>query len=289
MSKIDVLDHGFVRLVSYTQPVPVEQTRIIIEETGEQTSLYGQPAGWTGDLEIVRNARVSYDADWRAGESESADAHLINYLMRNRHTSPFEAMVFTFEIKCPLFIARQWHRHRTWAYNEISARYAELPEEFYVPRPEHVGKQSKHNKQVRDIVPSMDRHDYMRALDSTVMIRQECERSFITYRALIERGVPREIARSVLPTATYTRYFGTVSLHNLFHFIRLRSHEHAQWEIRQYADALLNLIRPVCPSAVAAFEEDCEPRPWDETIREAIRAGNATREQIQAILEEFVE
>lgn len=103
------------------------------------------------DLTIVRSARVSYDADWRAGEDEDKDHKLIKYLWRNKHTSPFEAVTFTFEIKCPIFIRGQWHRHRTWAYNEISARYAPLDEGHYTPKPEMIGVQSVHNKQMRDL------------------------------------------------------------------------------------------------------------------------------------------
>src|SRR6266850_3605321 len=121
--RTNVLDHGFVRLVDYM---------------GD-------------DLSIVRAARVSYDADWRSGEDEGKDAKLIHYLLRNRHTSPFECVNFTFEIKCPIFVARQWHRHRTWKYSEVSARYTELPEEYYLPENETVGKQSDKNKQMRDM------------------------------------------------------------------------------------------------------------------------------------------
>ena len=118
---IKVLDHGLVRLV---------------ESMGS-------------DLSIVRNARVSYDAEWRAGEDEGSDSRLVNYLMKNHHTTPFESVVFTFEVKAPIFVLRQWHRHRTWSYNELSARYRELPEEFYVPAMEQLTTQSLDNKQMR--------------------------------------------------------------------------------------------------------------------------------------------
>ena len=155
---INVLDHGLVRLVSYTQPAVQEvEVRHLEQRLADGTVV--KPAGtsmmaadysdWTGDLEIVRNARVSYDAAWRAGEDDDKDAKLVNYLLKNRHTSPFEAMVFTFEIKAPIFVLRQWHRHRTWSYNEVSARYAELPEEFYVPELDQITTQSTSNKQMR--------------------------------------------------------------------------------------------------------------------------------------------
>lgn len=217
--KIDVLDSGFVRLVDHMG----------------------------SDLSIVRAARVSYAADWRVGdELSNSDDRLIHYLYRNKHTTPFEAVVFTFEIKCPIFVARQWHRHRTWSYNEVSARYTELDEGFYVPAPELIGTQSKNNKQARDLGIPND--------VASQSIRSSCEASFKQYRTLLDLGVPRELARSVLPVAAYTRYFGTVDLHNLMHFLRLRLHPHAQYEIRQYAEAILKLIEPVVPVAAEAFK-----------------------------------
>lgn len=234
---INVLDHGFARLVSYTQPA---------DHAGFEERTMDRD--WTGDLEVVRNARVSYDADWREGD-EQKDAKLINYLMKNWHTSPFEAMTFTFEIKAPIFVIRQWHRHRTWAYNEVSARYTELPEEFYVPAVEQITTQSASNKQMR----TAEQHPH--ADGWREQIEEHCKRSFVLYKVMLEEGVPRELARGVLPMNTYTRMFATVNLHNLFHFLRLRLHEHAQYEIRVYAEALLKLIEQVCPEAVKAFKE----------------------------------
>lgn len=221
MEKIDVLDKGYVRLVD----------------------------SMGSDLSVVRAARVSYDAAWRAGEDEGSDARLIRYLIKNRHTSPFEAVEFQFEIKAPIFVLRQWHRHRTWSFNELSARYRELPEEFYVPDPTLIGVQSMDNKQAR-VVPSdfIDR-------TSAEMIEVACGNAFTTYRKLLDRGVPRELARSVLPVATYSHMFAKVDLHNLFHFLSLRGHSHAQYEIRMYADALLALARSVAPTCVTAWEE----------------------------------
>ncbi len=211
-----VLDHGFVRLVDHMG----------------------------SDTAISRAARVSYNAAPRM-----EDAKLIAYLWRNKHTSPFEAVSFTFEIKAPLFIVAQWHRHRTWKYNQVSARYTELPEEVYIPTAEQITTQSKDNKQMRTADP------HARAEDWRKMMASQHSVSFTLYRSMLDDGVPRELARTVLPTATYTRMFATVDLHNLFHFIRLRSHEHAQYEIRVYAQAMLELIRPIVPQACIAFSQ----------------------------------
>ena len=202
------------------------------------------------DLSIVRAARVSYDADWRTGDDSGKDEKLIKYLMKNKHTSPFESVVLTFEIKCPFFIARQWHRHRTWAYNEISARYCELDEGYYVPDPDLIGVQSKDNKQMREVG-----QESAISLAFSQYIAESCEKAFTMYKVLIKQGCPRELARSVLPMAAYTRFFGTVNLHNLLHFINLRIHEHAQYEIREYAQALLDLTETVAPITVKYFKE----------------------------------
>lgn len=214
--KIDVLDHGFVRLVDHMG----------------------------GDLAVSRAARVSYDADARA-----EDERLIDYLYRNKHTSPFEAVIFTFEVKAPIFVFRQWHRHRTWSYNEVSARYTELPSEYYVPAVDQITTQHTDNKQMR----TEQQHKAAKLIHDA--IRRKCQSAFVTYERLIQIGCPRELARSVLPVATYSRMFATVDLHNLFHFLRLRLHEHAQYEIRVYAEAMLTLIEPHVPLAVSAFRK----------------------------------
>lgn len=219
MKEVKVLDQGYVRLVDHMG----------------------------SDLSIVRAARVSYDADWRTGEDEGKDRKLINYLYRNKHTSPFEAVTFTFEVKAPVFILRQWHRHRTWSYNEISARYCELDEGFYIPDQAQITKQSESNKQMRTAEP-LESADLCQAL-----IQKQCDASYKVYKELIAQGCPRELARSVLPFAAYSRMFASVDLHNLLHFLRLRSHEHAQWEIRQYAQALETLVTPIVPLTIEAY------------------------------------
>lgn len=240
--KIDVLDHGFVRLVSYTQPVPEERFYDTAEGTDQ---VFCQPDDWTGDLEISRNARVSYDAPARP-----EDTKLINYLYKNRHTSPFECMVFTFEVKAPIFVFRQWHRHRTWSYNEVSARYTELPKEVYTPELGQITEQHTDNKQMR----TTEQHQM--APRFQFRIRKQAELAFSAYQKMLREGCPRELARAVLPVGTYSHMFATVDLHNLFHFLRLRMHEHSQYEIRVYAEALLQLISPIVPDAVQAFKDN---------------------------------
>ena len=201
------------------------------------------------DLSIVRSARVSYNADWRTGEDEGKDERLIAYLMKNKHTTPFESVVFTFEVKAPIFVFRQWHRHRTWSFNEISARYSKLPEEFYVPQRAHITQQSKDNKQAR----TAEQHSHSQYIQA--YIEKTGLAAFAQYKEFLEMVCPRELARSILPVGTYSKMFATVDLHNLFHFLRLRLHEHAQYEIRVYAEAVLELIEPVVPIAVKYFKE----------------------------------
>ena len=225
--KIDVLDHGFVRLVD----------------------------SMGSDLSIVRAARVSYDAAWRAGEDEGSDARLIRYLLKNRHTTPFEAVEFQFEVKAPIFVLRQWHRHRTWSYNELSARYRELPEEFYVPEVGAIGVQSEDNKQMRNISGDGFEANELRA-GQVAAYRASCEAAFLNYRQLLTLGWPRELARAVLPFSTYSHMFAKVDLHNLLHFLSLRLHEHAQYEIQVYANAMLTLAREVCPVTFRVWEEE---------------------------------
>lgn len=199
------------------------------------------------DLSVARNARVSYDAEWRAGEDEGKDAKLLHYLVKNGHTSPFESVQFTFDVKAPIFVFRQWHRHRTWSYNEVSARYSELPEEFYVPDVAQITGQSTSNKQMR----TDEQHPLAQHMRKA--IEEQSSEAFKTYKELIAAGCPRELARSVLPVGTYSHMFATVDLNNLMNFLRLRLHPHAQYEIRVYAEAMLHLAHQVCPISVEAF------------------------------------
>lgn len=219
MQELKVLDHGFVRLVD----------------------------SMGNDLSVARAARVSYDAAWRAGEDEGSDAKLIRYLWRNHHTTPFEAVTFTFEIHAPIFVFRQWHRHRTWSYNELSARYRPLPQVYYMPAVDKVGQQATKNKQGRE-ESDADRADDMARVDA------HCKCAFYEYGRLLQAGWPRELARMVLPLNTYSHMFATVDLLNLMKFLTLRCDAHAQYEIRVYADAMRELARSVAPVAIGAWE-----------------------------------
>lgn len=220
--KIDVLDHGYVRLVDHMG----------------------------NDLSIVRAARVSYDAAWRVGEDSGSDHRLIKYLWKNKHTSPFEAVEFQFEVYAPIFVFRQWHRHRTWSFNELSGRYRELLENYYIPKVKHIGEQSKSSKQARTFdTVDPDRKIEIAALD------MHCHEAFVKYRQLLALGWPRELARMVLPLNTYSHMFAKVDLRNLLHFLDLRLHEHAQYEIRVYAEAIMKLIAPVVPVAIEAWND----------------------------------
>jgi len=220
MNDVRILDHGLLRLVD----------------------------SMGSDLAIARNARVSYDAEWRAGEDKGSDARLIGYLYKNGHNTPFEAVSVTFEVKAPIFVFRQWHRHRTQSYNELSARYRELPEEFYVPELSQITTQSTDNKQMRT------EHQNPAAEVIRNAISSSNTDSFGVYRDLLRQGCPRELARSVLPVGTYSHMFATANLNNWFKFLAERLHPHAQYEIRVYAEEILRQLETVAPIAVSAFK-----------------------------------
>lgn len=207
--------------------------------------------GWIGLIDhlgsettIVNAARVSF------GKLKSAmdekDVTLLHYLIENRHTSPLEHLVFTFSVHCPLFIRGQWHRHRTWSYNEISRRYTEIDLEFYTPPV--LRKQAETNRQASVDSPDFD--------DASLReeIRAHNLKSLEFYNRLLERGVCREQARGVLTQNMMVTFWGTVNLSNLLHFMELRDSEHAQWEIRQYAQAIKKLIKPIVPHVAAYYE-----------------------------------
>jgi len=201
------------------------------------------------DLSIVRNARVSYDAEWRAGEDEGKDEKLLNYLVKNDHTSPLEGVTFTFEVKAPIFVLRQWHRHRTWSYNEISARYSELSNDMFVPSLEQITTQSDTNKQMRTDTQNEDDKQIQSILNYSN------NTAYFNYQKMIELGCPRELARTVLPVGIYSHMFATVNLNNLSKFFALRLHNHAQYEIRVYAEAMLKIIEPILPITTKALRK----------------------------------
>jgi len=215
-----VLDHGFVRLVDYMG----------------------------SDSAIVQAARVSYG---EGTKKVSEDRGLIRYLMRHRHTSPFEMVEFKFHVKLPIFVARQWIRHRMANVNEYSGRYSVMKEEFYIPEVKDIRFQSTVNKQGRaeEEVPDELKQRFIDFLKKTHAT------SYEEYQRLIDEGLARELARIGLPLSLYTEWYWKIDLHNLFNFLRLRLDPQAQLEIREYAHVIADMVKVVCPMAYEAFED----------------------------------
>jgi thymidylate synthase (FAD) len=218
-----VLDHGFIRVIDYM---------------GD-------------DAAIVQAARVSYGAGTRHVQN---DEGLIRYLMRHWHSTPFEMCEVKLHVKLPVFVARQWIRHRTANVNEYSARYSILDREFYIPEPSQLAAQSTVNNQGRGEV--LTGEEAARVLD---LLKSDANRSYDHYEAMLsqdgQQGLARELARMNLPANIYTQWYWKVDLHNLFHFLRLRADPHAQYEIRVYAEAIAACVRDWVPLAYAAFED----------------------------------
>ncbi len=223
-----VLDHGFVRVIDYM---------------GD-------------DSAIVQAARVSYGAGTKHVQN---DEGLIRYLMRHWHSTPFEMCEVKLHVKLPVFVARQWIRHRTANVNEYSARYSILDREFYIPAPEQLAAQSTVNNQGRGAV--LEGAEAARVLD---LLKADADRSYDHYEAMLsqsqpdgtpQQGLARELARMNLPMNIYTQWYWKVDLHNLFHFLRLRADAHAQYEIRVYADVIAACVRDWVPLAFAAFDD----------------------------------
>jgi thymidylate synthase (FAD) len=218
-----VLDHGFIRVIDYM---------------GD-------------DSAIVQAARVSYGAGTK---HVSNDEGLIRYLMRHWHSTPFEMCEVKLHVKLPVFVARQWIRHRTANVNEYSARYSILDREFYIPAPEHLAAQSTVNNQGRGEV--LEGEEAARVLE---MLKRDANTAYDHYEAMLsqegQQGLARELARMNLPANVYTQWYWKVDLHNLFHFLRLRADPHAQYEIRVYAEAIAAAVRDWVPIAFAAFED----------------------------------
>jgi thymidylate synthase (FAD) len=216
--EIPVLDHGFIRLIDYMG----------------------------SDQSIVDAARVSYG---KGTKSVSDDAGLINYLIRHRHTSPLEQCEIVFHMKLPIFVARQIVRHRTASLNEYSGRYSVMDSDFYIPKPEHLGKQSKKNNQGRDELVSPEQAQWIRNV-----LTAEAASVYDHYTAFMNSAdLARELARIGLPLNIYTQWYWKIDLHNLFHFLKLRCDPHAQYEIRAYADEILKIVALWVPLAYNAF------------------------------------
>jgi thymidylate synthase (FAD) len=223
-----VLDHGFIRVVDYM---------------GD-------------DSAIVQAARVSYGRGTRRVQE---DEGLIRYLMRHRHTTPFEMCEIKFHVKLPIFVARQWIRHRTASVNEYSARYSILDREFYIPAPENLAAQATVNRQGRGEVL-----DGEEAAEVLHLLRSDADRCYAHYASMLNegdaaepgrRGLARELARMNLTLNTYTQWYWKANLHNLFHFLSLRADPHAQYEIRVYAEIMLRMTEAWVPIACAAFRD----------------------------------
>jgi thymidylate synthase (FAD) len=196
-----------------------------------------------GDAAIVQAARVSYG---EGTKSVSDDRALVRYLMRHKHTTPFEMVEFKFHIKAPIFVARQWLRHRTASVNELSARYSVVQDDYFLP--DELRTQSTTRGQGSDS-PYSD--------SSFLLLKQKasCDLAFHTYDELIKKGVSRELARIHLPQNTFTEFYWKINLHNLLHFLQLRMDDHAQKEIQDLAKEIYTLIKPICPMTCEAFED----------------------------------
>jgi thymidylate synthase (FAD) len=218
-----VLDHGFIRVIDYM---------------GD-------------DAAVVQAARVSYGAGTKHVQN---DEGLIRYLMRHWHSTPFEMCEVKLHVKLPVFVARQWIRHRTANVNEYSARYSILDREFYIPAPDQLAAQSTVNNQGRGEV--LTGEEAARVLD---ILKSDANRAYDHYEAMLsqdgQQGLARELARMNLPANIYTQWYWKVDLHNLFHFLRLRADPHAQYEIRVYAEAIAACVRDWVPLAYGAFED----------------------------------
>ena len=230
-SEIPVLDHGFVRVVDYM---------------GD-------------DGAVVQAARVSYG---KGTTAVSTDRGLIRYLLRHRHTTPFEMCEIKFHVKLPIFVARQWIRHRTANVNEYSARYSVLDHEFYIPADDHLAAQSKSNRQGRaDVITGPQAAEMLRAIAALSDEAYELYTKLLNETADGEvidggnQGLARELARMVLPVNYYTQWYWKIDLHNLLHFLSLRADPHAQYEIRAYADVLCDIVAQWMPLVWQAFED----------------------------------
>jgi len=212
----DILDKGFLKLIDFIG----------------------------GDLKVVLAARVSFDMTPKGDER---DKKLIEYLLKNGHLTPFEHSVFQFHVKCPIFIARQWMRHRWGSFNEVSSRYTEVKDEFYIPKQFRV--QDTKNKQGSIEDSSLPNDKLLKEYENAI------ENSYRTYELLIKNGVAREMARMVLPVSQYTQFYWTVNARSLLNFLKLRMDDHAQYEIREYANAIHEIFKEKMPWTWESFSK----------------------------------
>jgi len=231
---INVLDHGFVRLV---------------EHMGD-------------DKAPVRAARISYGEETKGDE---ADKKLLHYLIKHKHHTPLEMVVYEFHVKCPIFVARQWMRHRIGSFNEISGRYVEIKNEFYIPETYRVSAEySKQGSQEPteafiEKINAEGNCDYFESHEEWNEVAKEglyfvCFQAYSEYVRLIKMGVAKEMARMVLPVNIYTQFYWCINMRSLFNFLNLRLDSHAQWEIQQYAQALLEIVKDKNPWLAEAFD-----------------------------------
>ena len=201
------------------------------------------------DLAIVNSARVSFNQE--SDEMDTANIRLVNWLMKERHGTPFEAPVFHFTVKAPLFVTREWMRHRIGSFNEWSARYSIIEPEFYIPQRSYVREQK--GKPGAYYYEPMSDDTNIEATQLNLTFAQQV--AFNTYSDLLEKGVAKEVARICLPVGMYTKFKWTINLRALLNFLSLRNHEHAQAEIRDYAVEIEKLVTEVCPVAMESFVE----------------------------------
>jgi thymidylate synthase (FAD) len=237
---IRVLDHGFVTLRNISGP-----TRRPAEDYDAD------------DVDPSNTARMSFDQmDSGLARGREQDLRLAEYLMKNRHTTPFEMIEVWLEMKLPIFVARQFVRHRTVSINEVSGRYVQLPAEWYIPKPEHVGIKPPSVKQGR--VLAWDELDHSQQLTIKSFLSKmddDCRHSYSKYSQAIDVGIPNELARLYLHLNHYTHWVWKQDLHNIMHFLSLRDHSHAQYEAQQYAKAILSLLDQVLPESMKLYRQ----------------------------------
>ncbi len=247
--QINCLNKGFVKIIDV-------MPRLVPEDQK------------TADSAVCQMARVSYG---EGTKTVNEDRGLIRYLMRHAHTTPFEGVEFKFHCKMPIFVARQWIRHRTANVNEVSGRYSVLPDDFYFPDEDNVREQSTRNKQGGDDVAEIaTAQGFLAYLDRL------CINSYDAYKDYLDQGISREQARMCLPLNLYTEWYWKIDLHNLFHFLALRCDSHAQWEIRVFADAMLAMIKPIVPWCVEAWDDYHPMRGALKLTRLEVEALKAT-------------